>query len=851
MSGLRTLGVEEELHVVDRTTGRLTATASRLLRRLPTDGFAAELQRSTVETNTAVCTTLAGLRAEIVRLRSLADEVAADEGCAVMASGSAPLSAVEDFQLTAQGRYGRMQQDYRVLVDDQLICGLQVHVGVPDRDLAVRVAQRVAPDLPTLLAMSASSPYWNGDDTGYASFRTLVWQRWPSAGSFGQVENAADYDRLVGALIDSGVLSDAGMAYFDVRPSAHVPTVELRVCDACPVADDAVLIAGLFRALVDEAVDADAAGAPLNPRPEPVHRAAMWRAARSGLAGPLLGPEPAPVPAPSVDVVTALVDRLRPRLEAAGDWEDVRQLAQALVGRGDSASRQRDRFALRGRLSDVVGLVVAETRGRATSAVPRAALTDGYDGTPRDEALGASGVPHPAYRRVIDVLDDIGAEELHRREERARAAASARGLTVGVDGDQRPVPVDLVPRIVTPHEWSVLTAGLTQRARALELFLRDVYGPARVLADGLLDRATVTDGPHWRPSACDLPDDTVRAAVIGFDLVRDELAGWRVLGDNTRVPAGIGRALAMRRLLADTVPELFRAELFRGVGLRDPATVIGRIGDTLRALTDRCDPVVALLSGGATNASWREHRLIAEGAGLLLVQPDEITVDDRGVRAGGRRVDVLYLRLEGELDEVRSSTGAPVGSRILDAAVRGRVRLANAPGSGAADDRALFAMVPDLISYYLGERPLLAPVPTYRCANSGERELVLDRLDELVTKPVHGRREAEVLIGPAASADELADRRRAIEAHPRRWIAQEVVALSTHPVLGADRLEPRHVDLRAFVLLTGTGPDDARLADLALTRVAPAGSMVVNSSTGGGAKDTWLLADPLPDDNGR
>src|SRR6476660_2370997 len=192
MTAARTLGVEEELHVVDLESGRLTPRAPQLLRGLPVDGFSSELQRSTVETNTGVFTSLADLRADIVRLRGLADSVAAEHGLGVVASGTAPFSEPDDFQLTVLGRFSRMQQNYRFLVDDQLICGFHVHAGVADRDLAVRVAQRVAPDLPTLLAISASSPFWHGSDTGYASFRTMVWQRWPTAGSFGPISYAAE-----------------------------------------------------------------------------------------------------------------------------------------------------------------------------------------------------------------------------------------------------------------------------------------------------------------------------------------------------------------------------------------------------------------------------------------------------------------------------------------------------------------------------------------------------------------------------------------------------------------------------------------------------------------------------------
>ena len=846
MATARTLGVEEELHVVDADTGRLTARAPELLRGLPDEGFSVELQRSTVETNTAVCTTLEELRADIVRLRGLAAGLAEKAGLAVVATGTAPLSRSSDFELTPLGRFSRMQEDYRFLVDDQLICGLQVHVGVTGRDLAVRVAQRVAADLPTLLAMSTSSPYWHGVDTGYSSFRTMVWQRWPTAGSLGAggtVETAADYDRLVGDLIDANVISDPKMAYFDVRPSSHLPTVELRVCDACPLVDDAVLIAALFRALVADAVNADEAGAPLARRPEPIHRAAMWRAARSGLAGSLLTPSLRPSAEPAAEVVRELVTRLGDQLAEQGDRDTVEELTNGLLTRGESAGRQRARFAERGRITDVVSLAVAETQGSLTSPLDPPELTEDYPETAADEALSLSGVPYPAYRPIFQVLDDLPPEELRSRIALLRDTALADGLTFGVRGEQRPFPIDMVPRIVPAHEWATLAAGLTQRARAIELFLRDIYGPARIVADGLLDWPTVHDSPGWNPAAARLPRGVVNAPVIGFDLVRDAVGGWRVLEDNTRVPSGVGYAIGIRRLMRAALPELTG-----DVAVRDPRTALGLIGRTLRACAWRPDPVVALLSDGADNSAWYEHRMIAAEAGLLLVEPSEIEVTNGRVLAAGRRVDVLYLRLGVELANLHTTQGAPIGALIMRAAQDGDVVLANAPGSGVADDKALYCMIPDFISYYLDERPLLSPVPTYRCALPDEREHVLGRLDELVTKPVDGYGGGGVLIGPAASRPELDERRRDIEAAPVGWIAQEVVSLSTHPTFDGGRLQPRHVDLRAFVYQSGTEPGQAQLADLALTRVAPAGSMVVNSSRGGGAKDTWIICRRRPTD---
>jgi carboxylate-amine ligase len=361
MGAHATLGAEEELHLVDTARWQLAARAPQLLAKLPPEHYSAEIQRTTVETNTGVVTTLEELRAELLRLRRGLVEVAGREGLGLAAVGAAPRSEVRDFELTDTGRYGRMQEQYRLLVDEQLICGTQIHVGVADRGLAVEIAQRVARHLPVLLALSASSPYWNGQDTGYASIRTMLWQRWPTAGATGPIDSAAEYDELLDDLIRSGVIADAKMAYFDVRPSSHVPTLELRVCDACPVVDDAVLIAGVFRALVRTAELEIEAGEPRRLRPLPLHRAAMWQAARAGLSGRLLDDSDHPQPVAAAEAVRTLLARARPALEENGDLADVTELAESVLTRGDSAHRQREAFARRGDLADVLRLVVQET----------------------------------------------------------------------------------------------------------------------------------------------------------------------------------------------------------------------------------------------------------------------------------------------------------------------------------------------------------------------------------------------------------------------------------------------------------------------------------------------------------
>ena len=841
MSAELTLGAEEELHLIDQESWKLSARAPSLLSRLPADNYSAEIQRTTVETNTDVVDSLAALRSELLRLRRGLVEVAAEDNIGIAAAGTAPSSAFADFELTSTGRYGRMQEQYRLLVDEQLICGLQIHVGVSDRDLAVQIMQRVARDLPILLALSASSPFWNEQDTGYASIRSIIWQRWPSAGATGRLRSAAEYDQLLADLINTGVIADAKMAYFDVRPSAHAPTLELRTCDACPIVDDAVLIAGLFRASVLAAERDIANGRPFDPVPPPVHRAAIWQAARGGLSGALLDDTRHPKPLPAERAVRSLVKRLRPQLEELGDWEEVNELAKTTLARGNSADRQRAAFAERGRLTDVVELVVAETHGPAggTEEALDAAPFRRYRFRAGDEALGPGRRPRPVYRDLIEFYRRTGEAELSARTQARRRWVEQIGMTFGVEGEKRRFSVDLVPRLISPHEWQTLSEGLIQRARAIETFLDDVYGEQRILADGVLRREHVEGAPGWRPEATRLPAGTVRAPIMGFDLVRNEFGGWRVLEDNVRNPSGAAYAIAIRDLMDDVLPDLPRPK-----GLLDPANALPRMRECLLAHSGP-DGTAALLSEGPGAAAWFEHRLLAERGGLELTVADDLMIAEGELRHRdtGARIDALYLRLDGELVDLTNSAGHPIGAEIFELAVAGEVFLANAPGNGVADDKAMYCNVPELIGYYLDEHPTLESVPTYRTSDEAEARIVLDRVGELVTKPVDGHGGIGVLIGPDSSAAEVAERRSAIAADPGGWVAQEVVALSSHPTLSGTRLQPRHVDLRAFVYLRGTEVEDCTLADLALTRVAPAGSLVVNSSRGGGAKDTWILGE--------
>lgn len=839
MSAELTLGAEEELHLIDLESWSLSARAPQLLSRLSSQSYSAEIQRTTVETNTEVVGSLADLRAELVRLRRGLAEVASAEGLGIAAAGTAPRSVFADFELTSTGRYGRMQEQYRLLVDEQLICGLQIHVGVSNRDLAVQIMQRVARHLPVLLALSASSPFWNGQDTGYSSIRTIIWQRWPSAGATGRIDSAEEYDALLDDLITSGVIADRKMAYFDVRPSAHAPTLELRVCDACPIIDDAILIAGLFRGLVRAAEHEIAEAKPFVPFPSPIHRAAIWRAARGGLTGELLDDSRHPRPIPAAQAVRALLGRLAPQLHELGDFDEVEQLVETTLARGNSADRQRAAMAENGELDDVVQLVVDETQGPAAGLPAEVPELRTYRSRAGDEALGLGHRPRPVYQDIVEHLRGLSSEDLQHAESVRDRWTADHDLTFGVEHEQRRFEVDLVPRILSPHEWQSLRVGLIQRARAIESFLQDAYGDQQVLADGVLPADTVVGALGWREEATRIPAGVLRAPIMGFDLVRNEFGGWRVLEDNVRNPSGAAYAIAIRELLDATLPGLPRP-----VGLLDPADALPRIRATLLAHAEP-GTRAALFSSGPSSSAWFEHRLLAERGGLLLVTADDLDVLDRRVRhrRSGEVIGALYLRLDGELVDVLDRAGRPIGAEVFDLAAAGHVVLANAPGNGVADDKAMYCYVPELIGYYLQERPLLESVPTYRTSDETECRIVLERVGELVTKPVDGHGGHGVLIGPDASASAVARRRAEIAADPAGWVAQEVVSLSSHPTYDGGLLQPRHVDLRVFVYLRGTAADDCELAPVALTRVAPEGSLVVNSSQGGGAKDTWIISD--------
>jgi glutamate---cysteine ligase / carboxylate-amine ligase len=845
------IGAEEEFHVVDLETRRSTPEVDALLGQLDGEEFAPELQRSLVETNTPVCDTLDELRAHLQRLRGRLAEAAEPHGLGVVAAGTVPLVDVDGGDISAGARFAHMQHEYQVLVNEQHICGAQIHVDVPDRDEAVQVVRRVAPHLPTLLAISASSPYWNGRDTGYASYRDLIWARWPTAGPPPMLQSGAEYDGMIQDLIASGTISDPGMVYFDVRPSAHVPTVELRICDACPEVDFVVLIAGLFRALVRRSRDECAKGVPFPDIRQELLRAATWRAARSGLEGDLVTPAGSALISPAL-LVGQLVDSLRPHLEALGDFEQVLELSQMALGRGSAAARQRRRFGLRGELTDVVDGLLAATQGtnlpfdKPPAIVRAPQLLGNYRVTGFDEAVSEEGNVLPQYGWMFRTLSRMGLRGMEAAEKALHTEQRARGVTFRVDDEpERLFPLDLLPRIITADDWAGLTVGLTQRVRALEAFLRDVYGERRIIADGVVPASVVDDAPGRTHLGKLVPEDAVRIAVAGIDLVRDRPDHWMVLEDNLRVPSGMAYSVMIRRLIRSAMPDL------------EPPTGVVPLEDVPRrlrsALLSAVDPdragydEVALLSAGPVDSAFFEHKVLAERMGVPVVTPRDLQVTDDGVflvGEGGRtRLSALYRRID-EI-ELMDSAGAdlrPIGRALGNAVRRGNVALLNGFGNGVADDKLTYAYVPEMIAYYLDEKPILDNVPTYPCVDPERRAEVLDRLEELVLKPVNGYGGKGIVIGPHSSQQERDQVAAAIRAEPALWVAQDMVTLSTLPTFAAGHLQPRAVDLRAFVLQSRRGSaTDVDVLPATLSRVAPADSLIVNSSRGGGAKDTWVL----------
>ncbi|KMO67068.1 hypothetical protein BST22_06290 [Mycolicibacterium chubuense] len=461
-----------------------------------------------------------------------------------------------------------------------------------------------------------------------------------------------------------------------------------------------------------------------------------------------------------------------------------------------------------------------------------------------DEMFDAHGNVRGPYKSIHSELAPADVADLEARADALGRAFTDQGITFSLSGQERPFPLDLVPRVISAAEWTRLERGIRQRVQALEMYLDDIYGEQEILRDGVIPRRLVTSCEHFHREAVGIvPPNGVRIHVAGIDLIRDAQGNFRVLEDNLRSPSGVSYVMENRRTMARVFPNLFATHRVRAVG--DYASHLLR---SLRnaAANNVADPTVVVLTPGVYNSAYFEHSLLARQMGVELVEGRDLFCRDNTVymrtTEGERQVDVIYRRIDDDyLDPMQFKPDSVLGvAGILNAARAGNVVISSAVGNGVGDDKLVYTYVPTIIEYYLGEKPLLANVDTFRCWLDEEREEVLDRVDELVIKPVEGSGGYGIVFGPDASPKELATITKKINADPRGWIAQPVVQLSTVPTQIGDELAPRHVDLRPFAVNDG---DDVWVLPGGLTRVAlPEGSLVVNSSQGGGSKDTWVLA---------
>ena len=461
-----------------------------------------------------------------------------------------------------------------------------------------------------------------------------------------------------------------------------------------------------------------------------------------------------------------------------------------------------------------------------------------------DEMFAQPGEPRAPYAALLAALQPLDPSELRFRSDQLTRVFTDRGVTFDFAGEERPFPLDLIPRVIDAAEWDLVVRGVRQRVLTLEAFLADVYGECRAFADGVVPWRVVATSQHFHREVSGLvPPNGVRVHVAGIDLIRDEAGRFRVLEDNVRIPSGVSYVMENRLAMTRTFPALFTEQHVHPVD-GYPA----RLLSALRAAAPQGvrDPVVVVLTPGVGNAAYFEHTLLARLMGVELVEGRDLFCTDNRIfvhtTQGRRPVDVIYRRVGDDfLDPLHFRPNSVIGcAGVLNAAREGNVTIANAVGNGVADDKLLYTYVPDLIRYYLSEEPLLQNVESYRLDDPEVLDWALDRLDQLVLKPVDGAGGQGIVIGPQAGERVLAELRARVLAEPRGWIAQRPVALSTSPVLIDERLAPRHIDLRPFAVNDG---DDVWLLPGGLTRVAlPEGELVVNSSHGGGSKDTWILA---------
>ena len=464
-----------------------------------------------------------------------------------------------------------------------------------------------------------------------------------------------------------------------------------------------------------------------------------------------------------------------------------------------------------------------------------------------DEMFAAAGSIRPHYAELLKVLSGLPREELQRRKHSADVSFLMQGITFTVygreEGTERIFPYDLIPRLVTGEEWNVIERGLTQRITALNLFLHDVYHEGKILAQGVIPREIVYSCQHFRRQMRGLQvPRNVYVAIAGTDLLRLKSGEYVVLEDNLRVPSGVSYMLTNRRIMKRTLPHLFHS-----YGVRPIEHYTQALLSTLRSIAPegRLEPTIVLLTPGVYNSAYFEHTYLARQMGIELVEGRDLVIHDNVVymrtTGGLKRVDVIYRRVDDDfIDPLAFRSDSILGAAGLFNAYRaGNVTLANAFGTGVADDKALYAYVPAIIRYYLGEEPIINNVETYLMTDKSQRQHTLVNLDKLVVKAVGESGGYGMLIGPHSSAEDREEFRRRIEANPRNYIAQPTLDFSRSPCLLEDgNIEPRHVDLRPYILFG----DKVTIVPGGLTRVAlRKGSLVVNSSQGGGSKDTWVL----------
>ncbi len=461
---------------------------------------------------------------------------------------------------------------------------------------------------------------------------------------------------------------------------------------------------------------------------------------------------------------------------------------------------------------------------------------------------GAGGRHRPPYDVVAAWVAEEGHERLQARSEEAEEAFRRTGITFNVYGDEaaeeRLIPFDLVPRILSASEWRRLTRGIEQRVRAINAFLHDIYHRREILRAGRVPVDLVARNGAFEPRMLGMsPPGGVYTHVVGIDIVRTDEDEFYVLEDNARCPSGVSYMLEDRETMLHMFPELFTRARVRQV-----SDYPSRLLRSLRACAPRaCEgrPTVAVLTPGIHNSAYFEHAFLADQMGAELVEGSDLRIVDGRVAmrttGGHEPVDVLYRRVDDAwVDPLNWSPESMIGvAGLMDVYRAGGITIANAPGTGIADDKAIYSYLPEIVEFYTGERAILKNVPTWRCSEPDALAYVLDRLPELVVKEVHGSGGYGMLVGPTSSKEEVEAFRAKLEANPAAYIAQPTLALSTVPILTEAGLAPRHVDLRPFVLVS---PDRVDIVPGGLTRVAlREGSLVVNSSQGGGTKDTWVL----------